>query len=86
MNPMFSRELVEARAADIDRRVRHAMLVREARLDGPPGRIAGWFAARAIHRGLGGAASQPSRRVVWRDVSAKTGQDAPCRGRDTTAA
>jgi len=87
MVPMFSRERIEARDADIDRRVRQAVLVHEAGLERSPARVAGWFAARAIRPRRGPeSALRPLYRVLWRDTSVETSREVPSGGCDTTAA
>jgi hypothetical protein len=87
INPGYSRELIEAREADVDRWVREAVLAREARLERSPRRIAGWLAARAVgRRRLPEPAPQPWRRAVPRGTTGEAARGASCCGRDTTAA
>jgi hypothetical protein len=91
VNPGYSRELIKAREADVDRQVRRAALVREARMDRSHGRITAWFTARftarAMHRGgLPERALRPSHRAMWSETIDEAAPDGVCCGRDTTAA
>jgi hypothetical protein len=87
VNPGYSRELIKAREADVDRQLRQAALVREARVDRSHGRMTAWLTARAMHRGgLPELALRPSHRAMWSETIDEAPLDGVCCGRDTTAA